>query len=291
MRQAQESDRAQMVEKAVEATHRQGRPDDGLAPLLARYLRHVAVEDLAERDPIDLAGAVVSHRQLAAHRPQGTASVRAFTPSVDVNGWSAGHTVVEVVTDDMPFLVDSVNAELARQGRAIHLVVHPLILVRRDVTGGLREVLDVDCTEEALADLPRDVTVESWIHVEIDRESDRSALDAIAAGVREVLGDVRVAVEDWPRMRTRARELAAELEHGVPPGIGEAEAREARQLLDWLADGHFTFIGYREYRLVHDEGQTRLVAQPGSGLGILRYDQTAASIALPRICARSVSCA
>jgi len=283
MRQAQESDRAQILGKAIDAAGRQGPPDPGLASLLTRYLRHVSVEDLTERDPIDLAGAVASHRQLAGHRPQGTASVRVFTPTVEVNGWSTGHTVVEVVTDDTPFLVDSVTAELARQDRAIHLVVHPQILVRRDVTGRLLEVLDEDCTETALAELPRDVTVESWIHVEIDRESDPAGLEAVSSGVRRVLDDVRVAVEDWPRMKDRARRIAEGLGAAPPPGIPAEDADETRELLLWLADGHFTFIGYREYRLVEGEGTTRLVAVQGSGLGVLRYDQTAASSAFDRL--------
>jgi len=275
MRQAQESDRAQILERAIETAGRGDAPEDGLGSLLVRYLRHVAVEDLVDTEPIDLAGMVTSHRALAARRPQGTANVRVFTPSVEVNGWATGHTVVEVVTDDMPFLVDSVSAELARQGRAIHLIVHPQILVRRDVTGGLREILDTDCTEKQLADLPRDVTVESWIHVEVDRESDAAEVDAIATGVRTVLDDVRVAVEDWPRMKSRARQIAQQLADAPPPGLDDEEADEARELLLWLADGHFTFIGYREYRLTDVDGQTRLVAQQGSGLGILRYDQTA----------------
>ncbi|HEY6798399.1 MAG TPA: NAD-glutamate dehydrogenase [Kineosporiaceae bacterium] len=283
MRHAQESDRAQIVAKAVEAADRQSSPDGGLAPLIARYLRHVAVEDLAEREPLDLAGMVSSHRQMAEHRPQGTANVRVFTPTVETNGWATGHTVVEVVTDDMPFLVDSVTAELGRQDRAIHLVVHPQILVRRDVTGALRDIVDDDCTDQVVRHLPRDVAVESWIHVEIDRESDQPDLDAIAAGIRRVLEDVRVAVEDWPRMRARARMIAEELEESVPPGIGEEQALEAQGLLHWLADGHFTFIGYREYRLVEADGQTRLVAQHGSGLGILRYDQTTVSSAFERL--------
>ncbi len=111
-------------------------------PFLARYYRHVPVEDLAERDPIDLAGAALSHRLLAAARPQGVANVRVFTPTVDEFGWTSGHTVVEIVTDDMPFLVDSVTTELSRQERGIHLVVHPQVVVRRDVTGKLLEVLD-----------------------------------------------------------------------------------------------------------------------------------------------------
>ena len=83
------------------------------------------------REPLDLYGAALSHRSLAGSRPQGTASVRVSTPP------EGGHSVVEVVCDDMPFLVDSVTAELSRQGRAIHLAIHPTFVVRRDDRGTL----------------------------------------------------------------------------------------------------------------------------------------------------------
>ena len=139
-----------------------------LAAVLKAFYRHVAPEDLLERDAADLYGAVMAQLRLAAERPQGTAAVRVFTPSVSVNGWSAGgHTVVEVVTDDMPFLVDSVSMALAEAQHDIHLVIHPQFVVRRDLVGQLLEVLD----EHAETD-PHDVSRESWMHLEIDRVSD-----------------------------------------------------------------------------------------------------------------------
>src|SRR5690606_18601214 len=109
--------------------------------LLSAYYRHVAPEDLLGRDPVDVYGAACSHYRLAATRIRGTAAVRVFTPTVEEHGWSSSHTVVEVITDDMPFLVDSVTMELSRQGRGIHLVIHPQLTVRRDVTGRLLEVV------------------------------------------------------------------------------------------------------------------------------------------------------
>ena len=84
-------------------------------------------EDLTDRDPVDVFGAAFSHYRLAENRPQGTANVRVHTPTVEENGWTCSHSVVEVVTDDMPFLVDSVTNELSRQGRGIHVVIHPQI--------------------------------------------------------------------------------------------------------------------------------------------------------------------
>ncbi|MGZ4632686.1 MAG: NAD-glutamate dehydrogenase, partial [Actinomycetes bacterium] len=178
------------------------------AAFLRRYYRHVATDDLVARRDKDIAAAALSHRELAAMRPQGTATVRVWTPSEERDGWSAsGHSVVEVVSDDMPFLVDSVTAELSRHGRAIHLVVHPQLVVRRDVTGALIEVLD--------ASVPVSPTggdlVESWMHIEVDRGTDGAGDDMLTADLERVLRDVREAVEDWPKMRAVALRIADEI--------------------------------------------------------------------------------
>ncbi len=266
-------ERDELLDRAAEAAERTGHRYERLRDFLGRYYRHVPVEDLAEREPLDLAGAALSHKQLAGHRPQGTANVRVFTPTVDEYGWTSGHTVVEIVTDDMPFLVDSVTTELSRQERGIHLMVHPQVVVRRDVTGALAELLEVSATDWAKQEHPRDSLVESWIHVEIDRETDPERVEEILGGVRSVLEDVRVAVEDWPKMKQRAREIADELGASPPPGLPPEEAAEGRALLEWLAEDHFTFLGYRDYTLVERDGRDTLVARTGSGLGILRYDQ------------------
>ncbi|MFI2758324.1 NAD-glutamate dehydrogenase [Streptomyces echinatus] len=244
-----------------------GTPDsESVLAFLQRYYLHTAPEDFADRDPVDVFGAAVSHYRLAENRPQGTANVRVHTPTVEENGWTCSHTVVEVVTDDMPFLVDSVTNELTRQGRGIHVVIHPQFVVRRDLTGKLIEVLPTSPT----ADLPHDAHVESWIHVEIDRETDRADLKQITADLLRVLSDVREAVEDWEKMRDTATRLADGLEsEPAPEDLPRPEVEEARELLRWLSADHFTFLGYREYQLREDD---TLAAVPGTGLGILRSD-------------------
>ncbi|MFH8500001.1 NAD-glutamate dehydrogenase [Streptomyces coeruleorubidus] len=244
-------------------------PDrESLLSFLQRYYLHTAPEDLTDRDPVDVFGAAVSHYRLAENRPQGTANVRVHTPTVEENGWTCSHSVVEVVTDDMPFLVDSVTNELTRQGRGIHVVIHPQFIVRRDVTGKLIEVLPSPAT--GLGDLPHDAHVESWIHVEIDRETDRADLKQITADLLRVLSDAREAVEDWGKMREAATRLAEGLpDEPIPADLPGPQVEEARELLRWLADDHFTFLGYREYQL---RGDDSLAAVPGTGLGILRAD-------------------
>ncbi|NJQ01759.1 NAD-glutamate dehydrogenase [Streptomyces zingiberis] len=256
--------------------HRDGVLDEeALAGHLRLYYRHTAAEDLVGRDPVDVLGAALSHFRLAESRPQGTADVRVHTPTVEENGWTCSHSVVEVVTDDMPFLVDSVTNELSRQGRGIHVVVHPQVMVRRDVTGELIEVLGAPASD---AEYPQDALRESWIHVEIDRETDRADLQQITADLRRVLSDVREAVEDWGKMHGTALRLADALaEEPVPGTVPAQEVEEAQELLRWLAADHFTFLGYREYDLTTTAGESGgeedvLSAVPGTGLGFLRSD-------------------
>ncbi|WP_030161375.1 NAD-glutamate dehydrogenase [Streptomyces sp. NRRL S-244] len=248
------------------------RPDrDTTLSYLQRYYLHTAPEDLLDRDPVDVFGAALSHYRLAETRPQGTANVRVHTPTVEENGWTSSHSVVEVVTDDMPFLVDSVTNELSRQSRGIHVVIHPQVVVRRDVTGKLIEILGPDCDAHGPKTArPHDSLVESWIHVEIDRETDRADLKQITDDLRRVLSDVRESVEDWEKMRDAALRIADELPNEPTAGdLREYELEEARELLRWLADDHFTFLGFREYNLVDGDA---LSAVPGTGLGILRSD-------------------
>ncbi|HEY5833201.1 NAD-glutamate dehydrogenase [Streptomyces sp.] len=275
--------KAELLERAArvgESSPAGGSPGHGLGPealtaFLQRYYLHSAPEDLVDRDPVDVFGAALSHYRLAELRPQGTANVRVHTPTVEENGWQCSHTVVEVVTDDMPFLVDSVTNALTQANRAIHVVFHPQFQVRRDVTGKLLEVIgSVGGPDDE--PLSHDVLLESWIHVEIDRETDRADLQEITAELRRVLSDVREAVEDWTKMRQAALSVADELA-AAPPPLPEQETGEAWELMRWLADDHFTFLGYREYELITQADpdgteEDALVAVPGTGLGILRSD-------------------
>ncbi|WP_103512577.1 NAD-glutamate dehydrogenase [Streptomyces sp. SM13] len=262
--------RARVAAAGADASDRPGQ--DTVLAYLQRYYLHTAPEDLSGRDPVDVFGAAASHYRLAENRPQGTANVRVHTPTVEENGWTCSHSVVEVVTDDMPFLVDSVTNELSRQGRGIHLVIHPQVTVRRDVTGKLIEVLSGGPGTPKpgeKAELPHDALVESWIHVETDRESDRADLQQITADLLRVLSDVRETVEDWGKMRDAALRIADDLPGEPLDDLADEEVEEARELLRWLAADHFTFLGYREYELKDSDA---LAAVPGTGLGILRSD-------------------
>ncbi len=287
-----EDNKADLLAKASDLAARSrgtgGPPADSAGGLLTAYFRHVAPEDVVVRSEVDLYGALASHFKLAETRPQGTARIRVFTPTVPDHGWSAAaHTVVEVVTDDMPFLVDSTTMALAEDGRTVHVVIHPLFEVVRDVAGELRSVRGGDEGHQALTNDHEstgqvdqgglETVQESWMHIEIDRVTDEDELAAIEARLQRVLRDNRDAVEDWPRMQAKLAEIVEELEAAPPTLPDPTELGRGTDFLRWLCDDHFAFLGYREYSLVEDGDELALSAVPGTGLGILRGDQLQSS--------------
>ncbi|MGA7205000.1 MAG: NAD-glutamate dehydrogenase [Specibacter sp.] len=243
--------------------------------LITDYYAQLSAEDAAAYDPAVLNARALAHRALAERRMPGTVKVKVLD--------ERDASVVYIVTDDMPFLVDSVSAELVHQKVAIRLVTHPMFVVSRDrATHALAGINKVPShagvasgdtsTMPSIAHLiaagDNATHLESWIVVEIAKIDD-AAKDALAAGLVQVLGNVRAAVEDWPAMRekalSRAEVLATEL-----AGESITDIREAEDLLHWMDAGNFTFLGYREYDLVKKDGEDVLVNREGSGLGLLR---------------------
>ncbi|HWB56906.1 MAG TPA: NAD-glutamate dehydrogenase [Gaiellaceae bacterium] len=272
-----EEAKAALIEKAVE--HARGRlsPEQTarLEVFIRLYYGAVAADDLLERDASDLYGAALAHLNLAARRTPGLAKVHVYTPQLEEHGWQSTHTVVEIVNDDMPFLVDSVSMELNRLGSGVHLIIHPVVRVRRDEDGQLLEVLPHDAHAA-------DCGLESFIHAEVVRETDPEHLAELKAGIERVLDDVRAAVDDWKPMMARAREVIADLDANPPP-IDPEDLAETRALLEWIVDDHFTFLGYHEYDLVTEDGQEALRRVPGTGLGIMRdSEDDQGTVRLPR---------
>ena len=167
------ADRERIFEQAAAAARPDkgsgGPPRDRLLALLAAFYRHVATEELAARTDVDVYGAFASHYHLAHERRPGEAKVRVFTPTVAEHGWSAAaHSVVEVIVDDMPFLVDSLTMELSRGFHDVRAVVHPTFDVHRDDQFLLTAV---DPVASGSAEPAAGAIRESWMHVEIGRLS------------------------------------------------------------------------------------------------------------------------
>lgn len=194
----------------------------------------------------------------ARNRKPGMPSVRLFNPTLAKHGWESPHTVLQIVNDDMPFLVDSVIMALAERGVGVHVMGHPIVKITRDRSGKLTAVGEGE--------------IESMMHLEIDRQSATDAA-AIEAAIRTVLADVRGIVEDWPTMRQKMLEVTEDFGKRKMP-ISDAARSEAQEFLRWAADDHFTFLGYREYRVRKQGKEDVLAATAGTGLGLLRASES-----------------
>ncbi|HEX3590094.1 MAG TPA: NAD-glutamate dehydrogenase domain-containing protein, partial [Pseudonocardiaceae bacterium] len=249
--------------------------DPQYADLVHLYYRYLPPEEIVEDDPAELVGAVRSNFLLARQRIAGRPAVRVLNPTQREDGWDCATTVVQVVTDDMPYLVDSVVAELTRGGIGVQRVVHPIVVVRRSISGELREVLATTDPENP----PADGNVESWMSIEVDLITDPVRARELETRLTAVLHDVREVFEDTDKMVTQARALADRLEGEPSATLPAQEVAEGARLLRWLADHHFTFLGYRQYELFDDpdaDGAPALRATLATGLGVLRQDSLAA---------------
>ncbi|WP_460741117.1 NAD-glutamate dehydrogenase [Mariniluteicoccus endophyticus] len=250
---------------------------------VSHYFRHVDPADVVDRESRDLVGLVHSHFEVARVRPGAETNAKVFRPTAEADGWSVGRHVVQIVHDDLPFLVDTVSMELLRQGWSIREIFHPQYVVRRDQQGRLEAIVR---SAEAFTD-PR-TTRESWIHLEVDPPVDgrdaETASRELADGLRRVVDEVEVAVEDWQPMRTKMGETVRLLEamrYEIP--FDDSERLATIEFLKWLEENHLTFLGYHEYALEGSGDDQHYVPVEGTGLGILRdgHERTQRFDALP----------
>ncbi len=233
-----------------------------MAGVLARKcLGRLATEDLETVDPKTLRGECLELLDLARRRPPDHAVIRIFDPQTAAHPWDSSHTVIAIVNDDMPFLVDSVTGELARRELKIHVVLHPQIAVKRDAGGHLVELLASRGDEGAVN--------ESFMLFEVDAQSAQATLVDLETAILKLLADVRTVVGDWGTMCQSTRRVLRELEENPPP-LADEDVAEAIEFLRWVEDQHFTFLGFLEYRLEEEEDERYLRPVKGSGLGLWR---------------------
>ncbi len=228
------------------------------------YLEHVHVSDLVGMSSLDLLRLLEAHFWLAVKRQRGEDLVVLHPPT---DAWDFGNSgVLQIVTDDRPFLVDSVSNEITRQGWTIRDLFHPQFVVARDPAGNLIDIVH--------RDEPRpDAIAESWMTLVLYPllgDSVESLREQLLAGVCDVLHEVRTVTDDWPQMRRALIETMHVL-RGPEYASRPSERDQAVDLLDWLLADNFTLLGFGEFAL--REGAYVPVA--GTGLGVLRGDAQA----------------
>ena len=238
---------------------------DGTMPAtFPRLLFGRAVAEDLEAVPADLLAraAAAAFDHLAQPRKPDSINLRFRDDAYDEAGQQRQITILEVVNDNKPFLLDSTLAELQDQGHDPRLVAHPILAVARDAEGGF-----LSLAGEAAGRAPEGTRRESLIHIHLDRIDAPEAREKLQLGLERVYADVGLAVDDWAAMRGRITEVIQAYRSNPPP-LPEDEIAEALQFLEWIAGDNFTLLGVRAYRFPGGD----VAADPieGSGLGILR---------------------
>ncbi|NQV56785.1 MAG: NAD-glutamate dehydrogenase, partial [Rhodospirillales bacterium] len=227
-----------------------------------QFYANVSTLDLTDHGPSRMAATAISVFKLTQSRKSGQIIIAVRNPDEDAGGQTGARTYIDILIDDMPFLVDSTSAELSRLGYTVHLIVHPVIYVRRDKAGRLLDIVGPTAKADG-------VQSESVMSVEIDRQNDLAQLKKIEKQLTRVYTDVRYAVEDWQPMRDQVLEIIDDMKAQFSVGA-TGEIAEAQDFLEWAYDNHFTFLGYREYDFVDSGKSTKVLINPKKGLGILR---------------------
>lgn len=237
-----------------------------LGRFISSFFVAASLEDLKETEPEKLFGIAYSIWELAGHRAAASPLVRVFNPDLRKDGWKTPHTVIQIVNDDMPFLVDSITGYLSNIcGYRIHIMHHPVLTLKRDRRGKRLKTCEGPGAEVEMA---KGALSESYLHVEIDAQTDAKILTGIEKDILKILGDVRSAVTDWKPILAKADETIAELEQRGR-GKNKHLFDEARAFMVWLKDDNFTFLGYREYTFEGDDKARAIDQSQTSGLGIL----------------------
>jgi glutamate dehydrogenase len=222
------------------------------------FYARMSEEEYRLRSPEAWAALARGFLDFVRERRPGQVAIRIFNPTVDEHGWDSPHSVIQIVNDDMPFLVDTVSMVLAQSDIAIHVLGHPVLRIRRDPGGNVLALGEGE--------------LESLMSLEIDRQTEAADLQKIQDEILKTLHDVRACVQDWKAMRSKLCQIAEELPKREMP-VPEAGRAEAQEFLRWAADDHFTFLGYREYEVATAGGEDVLRAKPGTGMGLLKSEE------------------
>ncbi|WP_136067143.1 NAD-glutamate dehydrogenase [Modicisalibacter radicis] len=239
---------------------------EAVATFAEAFYASAPLEDLVERHLDDSYGATLMTWHFIQQHDPRSPKVHVYNPDFEEHGWQSSHTLIEVLHEDMPFLVDSVRIELNRRGITVHAIHNAVLAVERDRQQRLKRTAS-----------PRDEDApqgrESIMVIEVDRHSDPAVLEDLEASLRDVLIDVRTAVEDFDPMQARVGEALEELKATRPKQVSKEDHSEAIAFLEWLQRDNFTFLGYDEYEVVDKQGKQTLQRVKGSELGVFKLDQ------------------
>lgn len=233
---------------------------------ISQFLNTVALEDLQCWSTESLCQAGIHFWATIQTRQYDKPVIEIYNPCAERHGWTSPYTVLEIIADDAPFLVDSIRMTVNRLGFSSHLTMY---------IGGMRLERGKDRAVSGIFPLRGesrpDVILESAILMEINQNLDEAMLQGLKNQLECVLRDNKAVVDDWPLMREKVQESIQELE-SYPASLQPFEVEETQLFLKWIEDHHFTFLGVLDYELSHKKDEIILKPFPGTGLGVLREE-------------------
>ncbi|MFC3095765.1 NAD-glutamate dehydrogenase [Alteromonas sediminis] len=246
-----------LIDKKVAADSR-----DMVKDFAKLLFRNMSADDLENRNDSDLYGATLSLWQTFAQYDKSEPHIRVFNPEIEKHGWHSSHTIVEIMVDDMPFLVDSIRMALNRLNITAHLLLHNPIGLQRDKSNSIVK-LSSGVKEEKASHK------ETVFLIEIDRQSTKRDLDILTKELHSVVDEVSLAVSDWQSMRAKLKEVMTSFDNAPCPA-GDAVKKETQTFIKWLYNHNFTLMGYRHYSAKAIKGDHRWVPDNDSSLGLMK---------------------
>lgn len=263
MTTAMHSDKKKILNAVCEQISNKLPKKEGLlcAEFTKQFFGTMSTDDIQLWSVEDLYGAALNFWSLIEKKKNEESKIKIYNPDFERYGWKSTHTVVEVLTKDMPFLVESIRNAINRKGFVLHLAVNMGgIRVIRDDKGELKEIVSKEATGDSYQ-------IEAPMFFLIDRQTDAHILHQLEDELKKVLSEVHLVVKDWMPMRERVVSSVEELE-AAKKFCNPEDVKESQEFLKWIENHHFTLLGILDYDLVKQNDKLILDPVKGSGAGI-----------------------
>lgn len=229
---------------------------------IQNYYKDVSLDDLERLKTMDLRGAALAHWVSMETRKTGDSVIRVYNPNFEQHGWQSTHTIIEIATDDVPMLVNSITMDLRQRDLAIHLTIHPIMQVRRDKTGKLQGIAAAKAETKGMQ-------AESVMQFQIDRITNPDTLIEIHTAVSNIIANARCVFEDRSSMQGQMLTIAKDLRTRF---VGDKPCEEAADLLEWLTQHRMVFLGYTEFDRDKSGKNHKLNVAQSTSLGLCRKE-------------------
>ena len=222
---------------------------NGFVEFIQKFYEFVPYHEISSYSTQDLCSIAAGIFEFIEKRKTGETKVRIFNPEKKNHGWESPYTIIEIANDDMPFIVDSITAEITKHGLEIYSLAHPVINIERDSKGKIANNSNLKNEDKH--------NKESVIHLQISNIDNDEFIKSLEDDLLKTLKTVRLSVEDWKTMLNKVSYVSTELTASYESlkslykdsnnaQINE-NIQEIKEFLEWLKANNFVFLGYLEY--------------------------------------------